>query len=95
MAAFMPLPAAPRRCSPLQALLGKPLVLSAVGKSYHEPERIQLFDLVTSAFDAARAAAGGAAAGLLFSAASVWNQTDWAGGSLYLDGALPAPAPDR
>jgi hypothetical protein len=25
----------------------------------------------------------------------VWNQTDWGGGSVYLDGSLPLEAPDR
>ncbi len=81
----------------LQTLLDKPLLLTAVGKTYHEAKRNQLFSLVASALDEDRQSAGpdSVAAGMLFSAASVWNQTDWGGGSVYLDGSMPAPAPDR
>ena len=66
-------------------------------QTYHEAKRNQLFELVRLALDAARGAAGrgSVAAGALFSAASVRNQTDWGGASVYLDGSLPAPAPDR
>lgn len=78
-------------------MLGKPLLLTSVSKTYHGAKRNQLFELVGSALDAARGVAGpdSVAAGALFSAASVRNQTDWGGASVYLDGSLPSPAPDR
>lgn len=72
-------------------------MLTAVTKAYHEAQRNQLFELAGWAVSEARQAGGpgSVAAGVLFSAANVWNQTDWAGASVYLDGSLPAPAPDR
>jgi hypothetical protein len=80
-----------------QRSLGKPLLLSAVGKPYHEDKRNQLFSLVAQAVGEARRSAGADSvmAGVLFSTANVWNQTDWGGGSVYLDGSLPLQAPDR
>lgn len=76
----------------------KPLVLSWVGKSYHEEERNQLFGMLGDTWRSSGgggSAFGGPLAGALFSSAAVANQTDWAGGSIYVDGSLPAPAPDR
>lgn len=80
-----------------QALVGKPLLLSAVGKTYHEAKRNQLFSLVAEVVEEARQAngAGSVMAGWLFSTANVRNQTDWGGGSIYLDGSLPLEAPER
>lgn len=80
-----------------QVLLGKPLLATSVGKAYHEDERNQLWELVARVVGQARREAGprSAAAGVFFATANVRNQTDWDGGSVYLDGSLPAPAPDR